>query len=284
MLNWTSHRPIRFTRQSVKLHSIAFLEGLVKAWALLVLLAAAAADLPANPNKSRKPKFSAADVAAGGRIFRSHCAECHGLTGEGGRGPDLTLGVFRHGAEDADLLATIMDGVPGTEMPGIYMEDHQAWQIVAYVRSLSARSAKRQVPGDAAAGEQVFRGRGACAQCHMVNGEGGRTGPDLSDAGGMRSAAFLRAALLEPDAYVRRAWWTYRLRTKAGEQVSGLALNQDTYSIQLLDAKGQLRSFAKSDLAGVEIDRKSPMPAYGGMLSQEEVDHVVAYLASLRRK
>jgi putative heme-binding domain-containing protein len=232
----------------------------------------------------RNPRTSSEDVAAGGRIYRSHCAECHGLNGQGGRGPDLTLGIFRRGSDDANLHSTILDGIPGTEMPGVYMEDQQVWQIVSYVRSLSARPAKRDLPGDRNAGMEIFRGKGGCLQCHLVNGEGGRFGPDLSDVGGTRTPAFLKTALLEPGKEVPQAWWTYRVNTKSGEQVSGLRLNEDTYSIQLLDDKSRLRSFLKSELTGIQIGKESTMPPYGSLLSQSELDDLIAYLVSLRRK
>ena len=54
----------------------------------------------------KNPHTTAADVAAGAKIFRLHCAECHGLHGEGGRGPNLTTGVYYHGAADARRAAT----------------------------------------------------------------------------------------------------------------------------------------------------------------------------------
>jgi putative heme-binding domain-containing protein len=261
-----------------------FWEKRVKGWILLYLAVLAPHAATAQDGMKRNPRTTSEDVAAGGRIYRSHCAECHGLKGEGGRGPDLTAGVFRHGSEDADLLNTILDGVEGTEMPGVYMEDYQAWQIVAYVRSLSATPVSRNLPGDREAGERLFLGKGGCAQCHMVNGTGGRQGPDLSDVGGKRSPAFLKTALLEPSREVRRKWWPHRVTTGAGEQVSGLCLNEDTHSIQLLDTKGALRSFLRSEVREIQVGKESAMPAYGATLSDAELTDVVAYLASLRRK
>ena len=259
---------------------------LLSAWTLcaVLCLTAFSEGLWAQHAKLRNPRTSSKDVAAGGRIYRSHCAECHGLNGEGGRGPDLTLGVFRHGAEDEDLLNTIMDGIQGTEMPGIYMEEQQAWQIVSYVRSLSSKKPKSQPQKNVQSGQEVFRGKGGCPQCHMLNGEGGRMGPDLSDVGGKRSPAFLRTALVEPNEEVRKAWWTYRTSTKSGEQISGLLLNEDTYSIQLLDAKSNLRSLPKSELGEIHISKESTMPAYGTTLSQAELDDLISYLSTLRRK
>ncbi|PYT32257.1 MAG: hypothetical protein DMG57_02470 [Acidobacteria bacterium] len=47
------------------------------------------------------------DIAAGAKTFRSHCAPCHGLHGEGGRGPNLASGRFYHGGTDASLFTNI---------------------------------------------------------------------------------------------------------------------------------------------------------------------------------
>ena len=60
------------------------------------------------------PYTAPEDVAAGGRIYRSHCAVCHGIDGEGGRGTNLTTGMFRHGSSDDDLFKTVSEGIPGT--------------------------------------------------------------------------------------------------------------------------------------------------------------------------
>src|SRR4029077_6310423 len=76
------------------------------------------------------------DVAAGEKTFRSHCAPCHGMHGEGGRGPNLASGRFYHGSSAADLLKNISEGIPGTEMPGLFYMEDRIRQIIAYIRSL----------------------------------------------------------------------------------------------------------------------------------------------------
>ncbi|MFN3326340.1 MAG: c-type cytochrome [Bryobacteraceae bacterium] len=229
-------------------------------------------------------KASPEDVAAGARIYRSHCAECHGLKGEGGRGPNLTSGEFRHGQSDAALYRTVSRGVPGTEMPGIYLQGHQVWQIVAFVRALSAQPVHTDIKGDAEAGRKLFFGKGGCNGCHMVNGSGGRSGPELSEIGGRRTVEHLRISLVKPDAEVPPAFWHYKVTTREGRSLEGRRLNEDTYSLQLLDASGNLHSLLKNDLKEVSVSRKSTMPAYGSTLSASEIDDLVAYLSTLKRK
>jgi alcohol dehydrogenase (cytochrome c) len=81
-----------------------------------------------------------AEVAAGGDLFRAQCAACHGPNGDGtgGKAPDLTTGQFRRGQTDWGLFRTISRGIPGTSMSGKALPERQLWQIVAFVRSISA--------------------------------------------------------------------------------------------------------------------------------------------------
>jgi mono/diheme cytochrome c family protein len=117
-------------------------------------------------------------------LAEAHCAPCHGLRGEGGRGPNLARGRFYHGSSDADLLRNITEGIPGTVMPGIFYMEDRVWQVVAYIRSLSAGI---EVPiGDTARDAALFRSKG-CVGCHCVSGQGGKLGPDLTQIGRMLS-------------------------------------------------------------------------------------------------
>ncbi len=227
------------------------------------------------------PYTSSEDVAAGGLIYRSHCAICHGLKGEGGRGADLTTGMFRHGANDDDLYRTISEGIPGTEMPGTFFNGRQLWQIVAYVRSLSEGRAAEQANGDPIKGRAVYRAKG-CGGCHLVNGEGGRMGPDLSQVGAQRSLGHLQMSVTQPSANVLPQHWSVSAVTKGGKKISGLRMNEDTFSVQLLDADERLVSLSKADLSQFEIDRNSSMPAYEGQFKGREFDDLIAYLASLQ--
>ena len=252
--------------------------------ALFLLVAALAASSALGQHADdtiRNPFTSPEDIEAGGRIYRSHCAVCHGIEGEGGRGVDLTRGLFRHGSTDRDLYNTISVGIPGTEMPGIFFNGRQMWQLVGFVRSLSEGRASEQVEGDLENGRQIFVAKG-CAGCHRVLGEGGRMGPDLSDIGAMRSLVHLQASVLRPDESVLPQHWMVRAKTNAGKQISGLRLNEDTFSVQLIDAAGQLLSLSKDDLAEFEVDRSSGMPSFEGQIQGTDFDDLIAYLASLR--
>jgi len=233
--------------------------------------------------QTTNPHTTPADRESGARIFRSHCGSCHGVRGTGGLGPDLTSGSFFHGSSDADLFRNIADGIPGTAMPGVFFEGTQVWQIVAFVRSLSGSVAASSLPGDAARGERQFRQQG-CNGCHLVRGEGGVKGPDLSVIGSQRSAAYLRESILDPNSQVSQDFWVAKIINRDGTTHSGFIMNQDTYTVQILDFSLGLKAFPRSEFKDFGIDRSSIMPAYKGKLSEEELNDLVIYLLSLKRQ
>jgi len=226
--------------------------------------------------------FSPDDVNSGARIFRSHCSECHGLNGEGGRGPNLTHGGFRHGTTDEGLFRTISDGVPGTQMPVSYFPPNQIRQLVAYVRSLSQPNSRAPVSGNALSGAKLFR-QNRCSSCHLTGSEGGHLGPDLTDIGAIRSAAYLRRAITDPNAKLITAYRAVQIVDSGSQKISGVRLNEDTYSIQIMDYQENLRSFLKRDVQEVKVSKDSPMPAFSN-LSQADLDDLTAYLISLKRE
>jgi putative heme-binding domain-containing protein len=151
------------------------------------------------------------------------------------------------------------------------------------VRSLGRIPAK-PVPGDPAHGAELYRTKG-CAGCHSILGEGGVAGPDLTTIGTSRSAVHLRDSLVEPEKAVPEGFLLVTVTPKSGPPVTGMRVNEDSFSIQVRDTSGRSRSFWKSDLANVEKQRgKSPMPSYKERLSDTELTDVVAYLASLKER
>ena len=228
------------------------------------------------------PRTSAADREAGANIFRSHCASCHGVNGSGGSGPSLATGVFYHGSSDTELYRNISEGIPGTAMPDQFFSGVQIWQIVTYVRSLSAAPVRVKLPGDAASGARLFASKG-CSGCHLVRGEGGTKGPDLSFLGSRRAPAHIRQSIADPNAEVSPAYWVARIVTKDGRSRSGFLLNQDTYAVQILDFEDGLRTLQRTEFKDFGVSRTSIMPSYQTSLTPSELDDLTGYLASLER-
>jgi putative heme-binding domain-containing protein len=248
----------------------------VKAVPLLALASAIAA-LGQNPHATPE------DRAAGAKIFRSHCASCHGVKGTGGLGPNLTTGSFFHGSTDADLYGNISDGIPGTAMPGVFFDGTQVWQIVAFVRSLSQSAAATPIRGNAVHGAQLFRDNG-CNSCHLVRGEGAVRGPDLSVIGSERASDYLRESIVDPNAKVAQEYWVAKIVARDGTSYSGFLMNQDTWMVQILDFSKGLLSLPRTSFRDFGIDRSSIMPSYKGKLKDAELDDLVSYLASLKRQ
>ncbi len=249
---------------------------MIPALLFVVLLAAPVVAQTSNPHTSP------ADVEAGGRIYRSHCADCHGLAGRGGKGPDLTTGQFFHGSSDADLMRNISDGIEGTAMPGVFFSPDQVWQIVAFVRTLAQQGSAKPPPGSPVRGRQLFASRG-CTGCHLVRGEGGVNGPDLSHIGSQRPAAHIRESILKPGSAVDRAFWTADILLEDNSAFKGFLLNEDTYNVQVLHPSKGLLTLPKRNFRKFDILRTSSMPSYEGQLRAPEIDDIVAYLWSLQR-
>jgi putative heme-binding domain-containing protein len=224
-----------------------------------------------------------AEIENGGRVYQANCAGCHGPEGDGVAGIDFGTGRLRRASSDDDLVRIIMGGIPGTAMPPSNFSDGQAGTIAAYLRSMSAGTISKgaSASGDAGRGRAVFEGKGQCLSCHAVGGSGSRVGPNLTDIGAVRRAAELERSILEPDAEIRAENRPVRAVTRRGTTITGKLLNQDSFSLQVLDAAEGLVSLAKTDLREYALLKNSPMPSYRDKLSSQELADVVGYLASL---
>ena len=259
--------------------------GLIQAVLVAVLVVIAG---PAAPAEAQENEYDTLiDVRMGERLFRAQCGRCHGRDARGNDEtgtPDLTTGQFSRSSTDAGMFDVIREGVEGTAMIGISprASDQSVWQLVSYINSLNLDPADYNLPGDAGRGEQVYAGA-ACGTCHMIRGEGGRTGPDLSTVGSRLDPDEIATSLSDPDAEVAPRWWTMRINRADGSTIEGLRMNEDTFTVRIMDNDENLWSFIKSEVRSVEQVKTSTMPAAGD-LSAGEVDDLVAYLFSLRRE
>jgi cytochrome c oxidase cbb3-type subunit 3 len=236
-----------------------------------------------------------ADVALGAVLFARNCAVCHGAAGEGGKGPALAVPRLTRPADFESLGVIVRRGVEGTEMPGTRLDEREVRAVASFVLSLGDRPLDPS-PGDPGRGQALYRGKGGCAACHTVRGEGGAIGPDLTDVGRRRGAPHLERSLRDPEADVFKGTSIYRNTvsitenfllvraiTRSGQPIAGVRVNEDTFTIQLRDAAGTLHSLAKADLRELHKEwGRSPMPSYGEVLSATELQDVIAYLLSLR--
>ena len=221
-------------------------------------------------------------VSNGKAMFRTRCAGCHGLDAHGYLGPDLT-GFWAAGGTDDRMFDIVRRGVPGTEMTAadpLRVLDKDIWQVLAYVRTLSAVSAATPT-GDATSGESIFRAN--CSSCHKINGRGGQLGPDLSRIGSGRPRAGLVAKLRGSSDFIRPGYEPVTLVTHEGERIRGVKKNEDEFSIQIMDTRERLQGYVKADLTDVAFDKQSLMPIYGpDRLTDRDLDDLLQYLTELR--
>ena len=250
--------------------------------------------------QEKNPFAGDAKVAKLGEYqFRLNCAFCHGLGARGGgRGPDLTR-AKHHGSSDAEVFHNIHDGITGTAMPaatnggiGVGMSDEEIWQVVTYIRSVEVK-APAQPAGNAAHGKELFYGSANCSMCHMIQGKGGRLGPDLSTTGASRSTEYLVESLRNPSKRLAQGileamkefpqeYESVSVTTADGTKYAGVVLNEDQFTLQMLDAREQLHLFEKDKLRSYEKRRESAMPAYDQkMLSDKDLQDLIAYLQTV---
>jgi len=261
---------------------------------LLIALAVVAPRLSAQAAQPPSTNPFTGDRAAatqGAVLFRQECVFCHGVAAKGGmRGPDLTTGSWSHGGSDAELFRTINDGVPGTAMPPNALPNQEIWRIITYLRSVQQPAVTPA--GDRARGETLFSGASRCSSCHMVNGSGGRLGPELSRVGSARSRAYLVESIREPNRRLTQnqnfggatlKYDTVTAVTGDGRTIVGVPMNEDTFTVQLMDSSERVHSLDKRTLKSLTHEDRSLMPAYDERrLNNADLDDVLAYLQSLR--
>jgi putative heme-binding domain-containing protein len=248
--------------------------GLALAGARSVAAQTAAAALPTD--------YTAADIAYGARLYDAQCTTCHGANGDAVGGVNLRSGTFRNAITDQDLARVIANGIQGTGMQGFKFDAAELAGIIAYVRSMNGFDREAVRLGDADRGRAVFNGKGECTRCHRVGARGSRVAPDLSDIGAMRSAGSLLRSLTDPSGQMMPINRPVRAVRRDGTVVNGRRLNEDTYTVQLIDDQERLVSLTKSDLREYTILTASSMPSFKDKFDPDELADLVAYLLSLK--
>lgn len=235
-----------------------------------------------RPTSLAAQTYAQADIQYGAKLFGEQCTLCHGGNGDAVAGVDLRANTFKRATSDFDLRGVIANGVQGTSMPPFKFEQPELTAIIAYLRNMRTYDAKASLIGDVTKGRAVFDGKGECATCHRVNGKGPRVAPDLSDIGTLRTPDAIMRAITDPDADVRFANRSVRAVTRDGTVITGRRLNEDTYTVQIIDDKERLVSLTKANLREYGLVRRTGMPSYRDKLSKDEVADVLAYLLTLK--
>lgn len=248
--------------------------------------------LSASPQQDTKAvQLNPEELQKGKQTFETTCSTCHGLDGGGAMGPNIQGIPFRLGVDA--VTNVIKNGMPGG-MPafGGQLDAQQIQQVVGYLLTL-ARKDEGKVTGDPATGKPVYESSG-CANCHIIAGEGGDIGPDLTTVGQSRGPNYLRNTILFPGTDLPQShtflesggqlqFLFVHVVTKDGHVVEGTRVAEDSFHIVLADAQGKFHSFRKDQLREIRKETgNSTMPSFQGKLSATQVNDLVAYLASLK--
>jgi putative heme-binding domain-containing protein len=226
-------------------------------------------------------EYAPADIQYGATVYTNQCTQCHGPTGDQVAGVDLRSGRFRNVASDDDLRRIVTQGIPGTSMPGRRLDAPEITGIVAFIRNMRDFNAGSVMLGDRERGRAKFEDA-KCITCHQVNGAGSHLGPDLSEIGRSRPAGVLQQSLVDPTSRMMPINRPVRIVTKDGKTINGRRLNEDTFTVQLIDDQERLLSLSKSDFREYTILKTSTMPSYKDKLNAQEMADLLAYLVSLK--
>jgi cytochrome c oxidase cbb3-type subunit III len=254
-----------------------------RAW--LVLLLAVSIGSPAAPQTKTSARQNSNQQAAleGKQAFAANCAGCHGLDGKGSeRAPDIATRQQVRELSDPAILSILAKGVPNSSMPAFaFLNLSLRRSILAHLRSLQGVVSRAELPGDAKRGKALFSGKGGCANCHMVQGRGGFFGSDLTNFARSRSPESVRSAIVSPNSDLEPRHRTVVVSLPNGEQLEGIARNEDNFSLQLITQDGGIHLLEKASLAALSYRDKSPMPEeYGKILSPAELDDLIKFLYS----
>lgn len=253
------------------------MRSLVFVW---LLAAAAMAQPEKEPEKPKHPFIGDPKAIEAGRaLFAAGCAVCHGVNGEGGRGPNLRERVYWHPLEEDTIYKAIQKGI-GANMPAANLPEDETWRLVAFVKALTSPAFETPVPGDAKAGEELFWGKAGCGGCHGIRGRGGKLGPDLGEIAAVRPAAHIRESIVDPDADGAVGYRAATIVLTSGKTLKGVARNRTNYSLQLQDAEGSLHLVRIADVREMTLGKGSPMPKdFAQRLSAADIDNLVAFLS-----
>lgn len=225
-------------------------------------------------------------AGSGRKTFESVCAACHGLDGRGGeRGPDIATRAEVQKLTDEETRHIVRAGMPAAGMPAFgALGEQKIKTVVDYLRMLQGGNQAGSIPGDAQRGKSLFFGKAGCAKCHMINGAGGFLGADLSSYASKASIEDIRGAITDPNKDLNPQARTVLVTTREGTKFTGIARNEDNFSVQLQSPDGMFHLLRKSDLANLEYQPKSLMPSdYGSVLTPADLDDLLSYLFNAAR-
>ena len=148
------------------------------------------------------------------------------------------------------------------------------------VRQLAASGLKDR---DFDNGQKMFAAT-RCIVCHRYNGDGGATGPDLTQVAGRFNMSALTEAIMEPSKVISDQYMASTVVTAAGKTINGRIVSENEEQISVLtdpEDSTKILDIAREDIDEVLPSRVSIMPAeLLNQLNEDEVLDLLAYLLS----
>jgi mono/diheme cytochrome c family protein len=231
-----------------------------------------------------KGEASSGLAEAGAALFHQNCAFCHGRDAMGGEtGPDLTESKLVLSDPTGEKIAAVVrEGKPDNKMPSFNFSSQEINSLVAFIHAREAAAkahpgGRRGVSiedlqtGNAQAGKEYFDGAGGCVKCHSPRG-------DLAGLANRYQGLQLEERMLYP----RGAKSTVTVMLPTGQQVTGILVYRDEFTVALRDSTGTYRSWPTSS---VRFTVQSPADAHVELFSKytdEDIHNLMAYLQTLR--
>lgn len=258
----------------------------------VVLIGAVSVLLSVSAFAQQEPED--ADIAAGDETFNENCAGCHGMSFVTSAGPSTM--------SDNEIDEVIRNGTGS--MPAFDLNDDQRRQVVAFFRA-SNPSDVQDVPTQqiahatdiqVASGAKYFFGDGDCSSCHMVRGQGGVNGPDLSDVSLRLTLDEIKSTLKNPNAQMGMKtttwcpgwafcpdfeWRVVNVRLKNGETLRGFARNQAEHDVQIQTLDGRFRLLTEHEYLSITPESHSYMPPFKGTAAERR--DLLAYMSTLKK-
>ena len=230
---------------------------------------------------------------------KKSCLGCHQLNDEGGKiGPSLNRSSSNYKPEW--LYAWISNPQnfrPGTRMPNLGLEPKEVRAITSFLVSFQPEEEDEKFAtpedwkqylsseGDPKRGENIFHdpeGIANCSKCHLVKGQGGAVGPDLSYVGTSRTREFILESILNPSAVITHGYQTVMILTTNRKLITGIKKNEDESGIDILNKEGKTLHVPRENIKKFKIQKISTMPGnFKDLLEIQDITDVLAYLGSL---
>ncbi len=205
--------------------------------------------------------FRGRSIERGAALFTESCVPCHGPHGEGvpGVAPTLNSKYFFEqrlkdigylGTLEAYLKLTIAGGRPvktSDEWPrnmptwsvdyGGSLRNDQIDDVVSYIMNWKTSAPDAGGPGDASGPVTVTgdtpeeRGRNlftnpsiGCSSCHVINGQGGAVGPDLTNVYS-KGEDYIHEAIVQPNAVIGEGFQPNLMPQNFGQRMSEENIN-----------------------------------------------------------